>query len=136
MILVWVVVVLGVGLLAYIRLAPHDVARWHQGATGATIGETRLQGGYVWREDVGAEGPAKLTRLDQVIRATPRTEPLAGSVEDGQATYVTRSKWFGFPDYTTVTLSGDVLEVYGRSRFGKSDLGVNAQRIKGWLAQL
>jgi len=48
-------------------------------------------------------------------------------------TYVTRSRVFGFPDYTTVRQAGPQLEIYGRLRFGRSDLGVNAARIDGWL---
>ena len=28
------------------------------------------------------------------------------------------------------------VEVYGRSRFGRSDLGVNAKRVDAWLAQV
>jgi hypothetical protein len=132
----WIILILVVGLLAYIRLAPHDVTRWHHSASDAQMGETQLDGGYIWRQDAGADGSAKLAKLDQVVRATPRTVPLAGSVQDGQITYITRSKVIGFPDYTTVTLKEGVLEIYGRLRFGKSDLGVNAKRIKGWRAQL
>jgi len=131
-----IIVLLVVGLLAYIRLAPHDNARWHRGAPEASLGETTLDGGYIWRADVGADGPAKLAKLDQIIRNEPRTELLTGSVQDGQLTYVTRSKVMGFPDYATVTLEDGVLEIYSRLRFGKSDMGVNAKRVKGWVAQL
>lgn len=133
--ILWIVLLLVAGLLAYIRLAPHDIPRWHRAGPEAGLGETTLDGGYVWREDVGAQGPARLARLDAVIRSDPATALLTGSVQDGQLTYVSRSKVMGFPDYTTVTLADGVLEVYGRLRFGKSDMGVNAKRIKGWLAQ-
>jgi uncharacterized protein (DUF1499 family) len=51
-------------------------------------------------------------------------------------TYVTRSRVMGFPDYTTVRQAGDMVEIYGRLRFGKSDLGVNAARIDRWLRRL
>ena len=132
----WILVVLVVGFLAYVRLAPHNVMRWHHASSGASLGETTQEGGFVWREDVGAEGPAKLRRLDGIIGDTAGTQVLAGSVEDGQVTYISRTRWIGFPDYTTVTLSDGILEVYGRLRFGKSDLGVNAKRVKAWLAQL
>jgi uncharacterized protein (DUF1499 family) len=54
----------------------------------------------------------------------------------GAKLYVTRSAVFGFPDYTTLRRAGDQLEIYGRLRFGKSDLGVNATRIDGWLMRL
>ncbi|QFT59770.1 hypothetical protein FIU94_13130 [Sulfitobacter sp. THAF37] len=130
------VILLLVGLLAYVRLAPHNVMRWHHAASGAALGATPLDGGFIWREDVGAAGPARLARLDGVIRASPRTQVLAGSVEDRQLTYVSRTRWMGFPDYTTVTLDDGILEIYGRLRFGRSDMGVNAKRIRGWLDQL
>ncbi|OAN75402.1 hypothetical protein A8B82_16470 [Sulfitobacter sp. EhC04] len=131
-----ILVLLLAGLLAYIRLAPHNVMRWHHASAGAPLGETPLDGGFIWREDVGAAGPARLEQLDRIIRGTAGTQVLAGSVGDWQVTYVSRTRWIGFPDYTTVTLDDGILEVFGRLRFGRSDFGVNAKRIKGWLAQL
>ena len=52
------------------------------------------------------------------------------------ATYVTRTKFMGFPDYTTARQDGDFLKVYARLRFGRSDLGVNGARIADWLLQM
>ena len=95
-----------------------------------TVSDRDLDGGAMRK----VEGD--LAALDSIIRDTPRTQVLAGSVDEGMITYVTRSRVFGFPDYTTVRQEGDMLEVYGRLRFGKSDLGVNAARIDGWLRQL
>ena len=78
--------------------------------------------------------------LDAIIMATPRTRRLAGSVEDGQITYVTRSRILGMPDYTTIAArpaeGGASVAIYGRLRFGKADLGVNKARIDRWLTQL
>ena len=51
-------------------------------------------------------------------------------------TYVTRSKWMGFPDYATVKQSGEVLELWSRLRFGTMDQGVNKARVERWLAAL
>jgi hypothetical protein len=121
-------VVLVGAALAYVRLAPSDAARWHE--MPAEISDRDLAGGAMRR----AEGD--LAALDRVIRDTPRTRVLAGSVEAGMVTYVTRSRVFGFPDYTTVRQDGDTLAIYGRLRFGQSDMGVNAARIDGWLARL
>ncbi|HKL56233.1 MAG TPA: DUF1499 domain-containing protein [Roseovarius sp.] len=114
--------------LAFIRLAPSDPARWHQMPESVT--DRDLDGGAMRR----VEGD--LAALDAIIRDTPRTRVLAGSPDQGMITYVSRSRVFGFPDYTTVRQSGDMLEIYGRLRFGKSDLGVNAARIDGWLDRL
>ena len=81
-------------------------------------------------------GTDDLARLDTIIRGTARTQVLAGSVEAGMITYVTRSAAIGFPDYTTIRLRDGQIEIFGRARYGASDLGVNAARIDGWLDAL
>ncbi|RBI75159.1 DUF1499 domain-containing protein [Roseovarius sp. TE539] len=127
----WTVVgilVLFLGVAAYVRLAPTDPETWHRMPGGITNRD--LEGGAMRIVGAGENG---LSRLDAIIRDTPRTKLLAGSVDEGKITYVTRSVLFGFPDYTTVRLSGPQIEIYGRLRFGRSDLGVNAARIDGWL---
>jgi hypothetical protein len=123
--LVLVAIVAG---MAYVRLAPSDPARWHAMPENLAPGD--LAGGAV------RVVPGDLAALDAIIRATPRSRVLAGDVAQGMITYVTRSRVFGFPDYTTVRQAGERLEIYGRLRFGKSDLGVNAARIDGWLQRL
>jgi hypothetical protein len=123
-----VVLVLAVGLAVYVRVAPSDPDRWHEMPDDVT--DRDLEGGVMRVVDAGAGG---LARLHEIITDTPRTTVLAGSVEEGMITYVSRSKVFGFPDYTTVQQSGGKIRLYGRLRFGKSDLGVNAKRVDGWL---
>ena len=76
---------------------------------------------------------AALARVDAAARALPRTRVLAGSVNEGRITYVTRSKVIGFPDYTTVEHSDGLLRMHARLRFGRSDLGVNAERLRHLL---
>jgi len=117
--------------LGYIRLAPSDPARWHR-PPQATADVDLTQG--VKRRV--ATGPGGLARLDAIIRNSPRTRVIAGSVEERMITYVTRTKVMGFPDYTTVQQAGDVLEIYARLRFGRSDLGVNKARVEEWLEAL
>lgn len=133
----WIVLLIVLALFAYIRLAPSDPARWHRQASVPGVETRQMKGGYVWRKPVDGDGRAALSALDQTAMAADRTSRLAGSVEDGQITYVSRSKVVGFPDYTTATLidteGGKLLEVYGRLRFGRSDFGVNAKRVKGWV---
>lgn len=116
---------------AYVRLAPTNTARWHQMPEAIT--DQGLSGGAV---RVIAADENTLERLDAIIRDTPRTHVLAGAPSEGMITYVTRSAVFGFPDYTTVRRVGDQIKIYGRLRFGRSDLGVNAARIDGWLMRL
>lgn len=127
----WVLLALAVIVVGYIRLAPSDPAVWHRppevtGDKDFKAGVTRLV----------RAGPDGLARLNEIALATPRTKVLAGSVEDGMITYVTRTAVMGFPDYTTVQQVGEDLKIYARQRFGRSDLGVNKARIERWLDAL
>jgi uncharacterized protein (DUF1499 family) len=96
-----------------------------------------MEGSAVYAQVFTAPPADLLARLNTIALATPRTRVLAGSVSGGMITYVTRSRVFGFPDYTTVEViedeAGSRATLYGRLRFGKSDFGVNSQRISGWL---
>lgn len=136
------VIIIIVGLAAYVRFAPSDPVRWNVASRASELGEKRFKKGYIWREAVEDDGKDRLAALDQIVMATPRTTRLAGSVDEGQITYITRSQMMGFPDYTTIGVydgaetGARYLEINGRLRFGRSDLGVNAKRIKGWLNTL
>jgi uncharacterized protein (DUF1499 family) len=127
----WTIVLIIVGGLAWIRLAPSDPAVWH--VDPQVTANQDLAGGV--RRRIPAED-GTFEALDRIILATPRTEVLEGSVEDGKVTYITRSQWMGFPDYTTVMENGDVLELHARLRFGQSDMGVNKARVESWLERL
>ena len=139
-IIVVLIVVLVVGFALYVRMAPTDAAAWHidpaQGVSGAGSAAEGQDGSLLFEETP----ETLLARLDAIAMATPRTERLAGSPEEGRITYITRSALFGFPDYTTVsaepTDTGAKLQIFARLRFGSSDLGVNAERVKSWLSQL
>lgn len=124
--IVTLAILIALGL--YVRLAPSSPERWH-GMPDA-IQPRDLSGGAMRVVEAGEGG---LARLHGIITATARTRVLAGSVEEGMITYVSRSRAFGFPDYTTVRRRGGRIELYGRLRFGKSDFGVNAARIDRWL---
>ncbi|MDF1803887.1 DUF1499 domain-containing protein [Thalassovita sp.] len=129
----WLVVsvVALVGLGVWVRLAPSDPARWHMPIKGDKDKDFKAGALRVIAGDA-----ARFEALDGIIRGTERTQVLAGSVAEGRVSYVTRSKLWGFPDYTTVELRGDQMAIYGRLRFGRSDLGVNKARISGWLKAL
>lgn len=117
-----------IGVALYIRLAPSNVARWHQMPEVVSAGDTPGEAFRVIEAD-----EADFRRLHDIILQTARTRLLAGSVDAGMITYVTRSRVFGFPDYTTLRHRDGRIEIWGRLRFGRSDLGVNARRIDGWL---
>lgn len=127
----WAVVLIVVAGLGWIRFAPSDPAVWH--VDPQVTADQDLAGGV--RRRIPAED-GTFAQLDRIILATPRTEVLAGSVDEGKVTYISRSKWMGFPDYTTMMKNKDILELFARSRFGQSDLGVNKARVENWLDQL
>ncbi|MDO9637656.1 MAG: DUF1499 domain-containing protein [Pseudotabrizicola sp.] len=131
------------GLMAFVRLAPDDPARWHVAQDGAgwakapwdaVLSET---GAARLRLSAAKAAPVDLlARLDDMALATPRTRRLAGSVAEGRITYVTRSALWGFPDYTTAEAREDGLYIHARLRFGREDMGVNADRLRAWLAAM
>ncbi len=140
-----VVILFGV----YVRLAPSDPGVWH--VDPRSLSDVPQQGRYLVRDaSLGAADAAPpvfdgtpeevLAAFDEIARGSPRTELLAGSVAEAHATYIARSRVVGFPDYITVLAypvpEGTALAIYGRLRFGQSDLGVNQQRITGWLGQM
>ncbi len=129
--IIWLIVLLALAGLAFIRFAPSDTARWHIDPL-VTANQDLVDG---VRRRVPGDAEA-LAQLHAIILETPRTEVLAGSPAQGHVTYVTRSLWFGFPDYTTVLLEDGRIGVWARLRFGKSDMGVNRARVDAWLAEL
>ena len=132
------------GLQATIRLAPFDanqqsiipaLAVWSDGGPWDEV--VALGNGAALRLSRAKGAPQDiLGKLDAVATATPRTKPISGAVTQGRITWETRSLFWGFPDYTTAETRPDGLYIYARQRYGTSDFGVNAARLKGWLGQL
>jgi len=80
-------------------------------------------------------------RWDAIVAAEPRLTVLERDRSGFQVDYVQRSARFRFPDVITVRFvevpdERSSLAVYSRSLFGKSDLGVNRERIEAWVAAL
>ena len=68
----------------------------------------------------------------------PRTVQVGLSPDASQYDFIQRSQWIRFPDTITVKFiplpeGRSTLAIYSRSRYGRSDLGVNQQRIEDWL---
>ncbi|MEM9392409.1 MAG: DUF1499 domain-containing protein [Pseudomonadota bacterium] len=134
-----------VGLFAAIRLAPSNPDVWHIDPSDPALsegpGQTLVRSDGTVKSPVFEKTPDDLlAAFDDIADATPRTQVVAGSVAEGRVTYLTRSLIWGFPDYTTVAAipvdGGAEIVAYGRLRFGKSDMGVNAERLQGWLDAL
>ncbi len=127
---------LTVALMAYIRLVPTSLTRWHVLPHVTEPGDRSAPGGFLAARRISAPAAEVLSAVEQRALATPRTKLLKGSVSEGMMTFQTRSLVMGFPDHTTVAVQGDLLVIHGRLRFGKSDLGVNRGRVADWLETL
>ena len=135
-------------LTAVVRLAPSDPKVWNVAITGPdapVAGPCTDQIKIVPKGAratclMSADPVAVLTKLNAVALATTRTTLLAGSPVDGRITWISRSKLMGYPDYITAetsqTPAGTRLDIFSRQRFGTSDWGVNAARLKLWLSTL
>lgn len=123
---------------AFIRLAPSNPETWH---VAPDQEPHDFDGSYHEVRVITGAPMDVFDRLDTIARAWPRTKVLAGSVDEGLVTYITRTKYWGFPDYTTVQVALDaddntVLSIHARLRFGRSDMGVNRARVRRWLKAL
>jgi hypothetical protein len=135
------VVVLGVlagtGLMFYVRGAAVDVAAWHvpllprPAVLGSPSAQVVVLPNAAYVDVVG-----DLARLEAVAAAWPHTRVLAGSVAEGRITWVTRTAFWGFPDFTTAEATPAGLTIYARARYGTHDYGVNAARLRAWLGAL
>ena len=77
-------------------------------------------------------------RWHEVIAPQPHMELLVADQERDHFEYVQRSARFRFPDiivvrFISVSPSQSTLAIYSRSVYGKSDFGVNRERIEAWL---
>lgn len=133
------ILLLLMGLLAYIRLAPSDPARWHIALDPRPPFMAQISLDRVIAGDGAAYTdlplvPDLFAQLKSIAAITPRTAILVEQAN--HITFITRSKWFGFPDYTTAQITPSGLTLYARLRFGRSDLGVNAARLSEWRTLL
>ena len=150
----WIALALVIVLAAAygaINLSGHDPDRWHVDPAAIELRGTpneflaapegTTQAVPDMETPIYPDRPeALLARFDDVARAQPDTQRVAGDVDSGMITYVQRTPVIGFPDYVTVKVvpveNGAGLIVYSRSRFGEDDWGVNRQRVRTWLGEL
>ena len=126
--------------LIWVRVAPVDAERVHRPVGATAPGDEGRDGGFTSVRRITASGPEVLAAIEEIAATTPRTRRVAGGVDEGRITYETRSRWIGFPDYTTAEIvegaDGTLLVLHARLRFGRSDLGVNRARVESWLDRL
>jgi uncharacterized protein (DUF1499 family) len=77
----------------------------------------------------------------QTIAALPRVVAVAEDARHWRSVYVAHTALFGFPDVVTVEFLAprpgcSSIALFGRSRYGRSDFGMNRRRIEHWLGLL
>lgn len=107
-----------------------------------------LPAGYQARGKPGEASPtftlsakALASRVQDLWRKQKRTELVRDIDDNLQFELVQRSAVFRFPDFIVVQaidLGGGkaALAIYSRSKYGRSDFGVNKARVQAWLAVL
>lgn len=133
------------GVLLYVRLSPNPPSRWHVDPLLVQPPDTpnyhliRPAGGDAAAPIYDMTPGALAEAIDRVARADG-ARLLGGSVENGHMTYITRTPWLGFPDFSSVkvTAAGDgaTFAAFARARFGRSDMGVNRARLRRWIDAL
>lgn len=146
MIRYFVVILLFLAAIAivFVRFAPFDANRFHKPAFPAAPGDYETNNGFTAVREITASPEDVIKALDSIIMNTPRTQRMAGLPGMVLITYETRSGFFGFPDFTNVSVippgavgnAGSLIAIRGRARFGVMDMNVNRKRIEDWLVTL
>ena len=148
-VMLWIVAAIALALAAfaaYVRFAGDDPQVWHVDPT--TAKERGALNDFIVTPDgadadiaspVFAMAPnALMARFRELALSRPRTTILGE--RDGFATFVQRTKLMAYPDYISVRAveaeGGSALYIYSRSRYGRSDLGVNKKRLLAWLDKI
>ncbi len=123
------------GFMFWVRNMPIPAEKYH------VAGDMPEDGDHVGRQGFAAvrrvaDPDAALRALADRMAATPRTTPLAGSVDQGHVSFVTRSEIWGFPDITNAWIADDRLAIRGHLVIGSGDMGVNRKRIEGWISDV
>jgi uncharacterized protein (DUF1499 family) len=78
---------------------------------------------------------------NEAIAMQPRVDLVATEADGRKLTYIQRSFVFRFPDIVTVEFMADgegrsTLAIASHSRYGRSDFGVNGERVEAWTELL
>ncbi len=97
-------------------------------------------------DPVAMPAAALYEKVSALFARQPRTYIAAAYPDRLQVHYVVRSAFLNFPDLVTVQVATSrsgaegtdraTLAIWSRSVYGRSDLGVNRDRTKAWLAAM
>lgn len=136
--LVALLAVLAAAAAIYVRVAPIDPDRWHVDPAEVSPPATPNFALLAGRQAVPVDAdPAIVAERLGAVAEAEGARVLAGSLDEGFASFVVRSGVIGFPDVVSIRLTardgGTDLHIFSRSRFGLSDLGVNTARVQRWI---
>lgn len=141
-ILIYILAALIVAVIAaavYVRVAPVAVDDWHVDPEATSPPQTPNFVLFAGSQAVPVDAPTlAVAGRVQAVAEAEGAQVLAGSAAEGFVTYVVRSRIMGYPDFVTIRLEpgedgGTQVNIFSRSRYGRSDLGVNAARVQRWL---
>ena len=124
--------ILVVAAIVYVRVTSLNAGqlRAYAGKGPDTLGDHVTPGGI--KAVRAAVTDAQFDALLAAVAASDRT--LAVESDAHAQVFVTRSKLWGLPDVATIWRDGETLHVHSHLVYGKADLGVNAARVRRWLA--
>lgn len=131
-------------VLCYIRFAKPNDSNWH--IDPELVAQNDLRNSFLNNSKSGNFSyyavPIKdlYLKLYEIAEAD-KCQRVFGNIDEGLITFVCRSRFWGFPDYISISFKEhetgkSSLSVFSRSRFGVYDFGKNKKRMKKWLKQL
>ena len=124
-----------VGFALWVRMAPTDVMRWHVDPGTA---QAPSSPNFARLEQTTSLAPAQAAAAIAAQATDEGAAQIAGDAMFG--TWIARTRVMGYPDYVSIRLTpgdaGTQVTAISRSRFGHSDMGVNAARLRRWVSRL
>ena len=120
-----VVIIILFSILAYVRLAQVHPLYNIPDSTSNQLSSN----GFVFIKAYTGSKDEFYEEITKVALATPRTLLLSND----PLQFVTRSKFFGFPDITAIKIQDENLIIFATSVFGRLDFGVNRARALKWV---
>jgi hypothetical protein len=126
-------------VLAHVRFAPIDAARWHLDPLNA---KPPGSAGYsLLPPDAPVFDAAPADVMDAIVAVVStrnRVQRLDGDPAAGHISFVARSKFLAFPDIISIRVlptanSQSTVAILARARFGGYDWDVNQKRVEAWL---
>ncbi len=126
------------------RFVPHPIDKLHANHDPLGPMDEDIQGGFQHRRLVPVDEVENFVKqIDKTIRRAPRTKFVAGSLESGRMTYLSRTAIWASPNYTTLAVldhpdepEHKVVLVRGHAMNCESDLGESRDRILSWMQQV